>query len=100
MRRACMGGAGTLVLAIAASARDVDEVTSLAVRVPLDQGDVLEVEFCHGHASFEGLLDLAFVRARCCDQPHAQAAGPVLNDLQIPDLVPQDALLVAEDGAE
>jgi hypothetical protein len=78
----------------------IDEVTPLAVRVPLDQWDVLELQIGHRHALFEGLLDLVFIRARLCDQAHAEATRPVLNDLQIPYLLPQDALLVAENVAK
>jgi hypothetical protein len=65
------------------------EVPPLAARASLDDIDVLELQARHGQALIKGPLDLAPVRAGFRHQPDAQETRPVLDKLDVPDLIPE-----------
>src|SRR5262249_18132246 len=67
----------------------VYEISPFAARASFDDGDILDVKLGHGETPFKGLPDLVPVRPRIRDHPQQQKARLVLDELKIPDLIPE-----------
>jgi len=71
----------------------IHEIPPLAAGTSLDYGNILELKPGHGDTSFEGLLDLISFRSLVRDDPHTQGARLVLDELNIPDLIIECAMV-------
>ena len=69
------------------------EVPALAARASLDHIEILEVQAGHGQALRQRPLDLNPVRIGLRHQPDAQETRLVLDELNIPDLIPEGAVV-------
>ena len=71
----------------------VHEVLSFAAGAAFDGGDVLELKLGHGNTPFEDPLNLIFFRSRISDHPDTQTARLILDELYIPDLIIECAVV-------
>lgn len=82
-----------VVVALRVLIQAIYEVPSLTAGASFDDGDILELKPSHGNAPFEGPLDLISFCSPVRDDPHAQGARLILDELDISYLIIERAVV-------